>query len=178
MLRIDHRESYDVDIFIPDAQLLPFFDPEKRDFEFDIRPDDWGGDGARFIKLAFQRIGQIDFIVAGALTSSPSTETNVDGEIIQLETIHEIITKKIRFRAASLQPRDIFDIAAAAEQHTDALIKSLKMYPEDVAQALAALSKMSPEFINLAIGQLTVKDPYRAMSKSAFERSKEILGAV
>jgi hypothetical protein len=178
MLRIAHRESYDIDIFISDAQLLQFFDPERRDFEFDIRPDGWRSDGARFIKLAFQGIGQIDFIVAGALTSSPSTEARVDDGIIQLETIDEIITKKIHFRAASLQPRDIFDIAAAAEQHKEALIKSLRMYPGDVAQALAALNKMSPEFISLAIGQLTIKDPYRALAKSAFQRSKDLLGAV
>jgi hypothetical protein len=80
MLRLGHRESYDIDIFISDAQLLHFFDLEKNDFEFDIRPNDWRGDGARFIKPAFEGIGEIDFIVAGELTSSPSTEANVDGE--------------------------------------------------------------------------------------------------
>jgi len=32
MLQIDHRESHDVDFFLRDPQLLPFLDPQKRDF--------------------------------------------------------------------------------------------------------------------------------------------------
>ena len=39
MLQIDHRESHDVDIFIPDPQLLAFLDPEKQDFQFEIQLD-------------------------------------------------------------------------------------------------------------------------------------------
>jgi len=73
MLQINHRESNDVDIFLPDAQLLSFLDPQKRDFDFEIRPSDYNGDGSRFLKLGFE-IGEIDFIVARALTSSPTTQ--------------------------------------------------------------------------------------------------------
>ncbi|MDI4237121.1 nucleotidyl transferase AbiEii/AbiGii toxin family protein [Bradyrhizobium sp. Arg237L] len=54
MLQIGHRESRDVDIFLPDAQLLPFLDPKLHDFEFDIWPSDYGGDGTGFLKLAFE----------------------------------------------------------------------------------------------------------------------------
>jgi Nucleotidyl transferase AbiEii toxin, Type IV TA system len=42
MLHIGHRESRDVDIFLEDAQFLPFLDPQKRDFKFDILPSDYG----------------------------------------------------------------------------------------------------------------------------------------
>jgi hypothetical protein len=66
MLRIDHRESNDIDIFLPDPQLLQFLDPQKWDFQFEIQPDDYRSDGARSLKLAFNDVGQIDFIVAGA----------------------------------------------------------------------------------------------------------------
>jgi Nucleotidyl transferase AbiEii toxin, Type IV TA system len=45
MLQIDHRESRDVDIFLHDAQQLPFLDPQKRDFEFEIQPAVCEGDG-------------------------------------------------------------------------------------------------------------------------------------
>jgi hypothetical protein len=38
MLQIDHRESRDVDLFLQDPQLLPFLDPEKHDFNFEIWP--------------------------------------------------------------------------------------------------------------------------------------------
>jgi hypothetical protein len=45
MLQIDHRESHDIDIFLRDAQLLPFLDPQRRDFAFEILPKDYTGDG-------------------------------------------------------------------------------------------------------------------------------------
>lgn len=63
MVQIGHRESHDVDIFLPDAQLLPSLDPQKRDFDFEILPSDYTSDGTTFLKLAFE-IGEIDFIVA------------------------------------------------------------------------------------------------------------------
>ena len=74
MLQIDHRESRDVDIFLNDPQLLSLLDPQKRDFQFEIPPSDYKGDGARFLKLGFDKIGEIDFIVGGALTTSPTNK--------------------------------------------------------------------------------------------------------
>jgi Transposase len=50
--------SHDVDIFLSDAQLLSFLDPKLHDFEFDIWPSDYGGDGTGFLKLAFEGIGE------------------------------------------------------------------------------------------------------------------------
>jgi Nucleotidyl transferase AbiEii toxin, Type IV TA system len=82
MLQIDHRESRDVDIFLSDPQLLSLLDPQKRDFQFEIPPSDYKGDGARFLKLGFDKIGEIDFIVADALTTSPTKQDTVEGEIV------------------------------------------------------------------------------------------------
>jgi Nucleotidyl transferase AbiEii toxin, Type IV TA system len=175
MLQIDHRESNDVDIFLPDAQLLQFLDPQKRDFQFEIQPDDYRGDGVRSMKFAFNRIGQIDFIVASPLTLPSATEANVDGRTVQLETIPEIITKKIYHRGASLQSRDIFDIAAAAEQDAASLIASLKLYPSQVTQAMTTLNKLNAEFVNRAIQQLAIKDRYGGVAKRALETTKEVL---
>src|SRR5262249_4469627 len=117
MLQIDHRESDDVDIFLTDPQLLPLLDPQRHDFQFEIRPFDYKGDGARFLKLGFDKIGEIDFIVGAALTTMPTIEHTVLGETVLLDSIPEIITKKIHYRGARINPRDIFDIAAAGEQH-------------------------------------------------------------
>lgn len=84
MLQIDHRESHDVDIFLNDPQLLSLLDPEKRDFKFEIPPSDCKGDGARFLKLGFDKIGEIDFIVADELTASPTKQDVVEDEIVLL----------------------------------------------------------------------------------------------
>jgi hypothetical protein len=58
MLQIDHRESRDVDIFLPDPQLLPFLDPQRHDFTFEILPGDYGGDGTGFLKFVFDNVGE------------------------------------------------------------------------------------------------------------------------
>ena len=179
MLQIDHRESRDIDIFLPDPQFLPFLDPQTHDFEFEILPDDCQGDGARFLKLGFRNLGEIDFIVGGTLTGMPTTEANVDGQRVLLETISEIITKKIYYRASSIQPRDIFDIAAAGERHADPLIASLAIYRDHVAQALTAMNKLKADVVNRVIQQqLAIKEGYKDVAKTALERCKELLRAV
>jgi Nucleotidyl transferase AbiEii toxin, Type IV TA system len=177
MLQINHRESHDVDIFLPDAQLLSFLDPQKRDFDLEVRPSDYSGDGSRFLKLSFE-IGEIDFIVAHALTSSPTTQADVEGDAVLLETIPEIITKKIYHRGASIAPRDIFDIAAGSETQADLIIKELRGYRKEVATTLVAIEKQNPNFVTATISQLLVKDSYLTIAKTALEKAKEVLKAV
>lgn len=178
MLQIDHRESHDVDIFLNDPQLLPLLDPQKRDFQFEIPLSDYKGDGARFLKLGFDKIGEIDFIVANAMTASPTTQDTVEGENVLLDTIPEIITKKIHYRGTNIKPRDIFDIAAAGEQHAISIIKELRAYRDDVARTLTTIDKLKPDFVSSTIAQLLIKDRYAAIAKTSLERAKEILRAV
>jgi hypothetical protein len=150
MLQIGHRESRDVDIFLSDPQLLSFLNPETHDFRFEIRPDACIPDGTRSLKLVFS-IGEIDFIVAPSLTSNPIRTENVGGIDVALETIPEIIAKKIYYRGGNLKPRDIFDIAAAGKNGAEALVVALRDYRENVQQALAAIRKLNPGFVNTAI---------------------------
>ena len=177
MLRINHRESRDVDIFLPDPQALAFLDPQKREFQFELRPIASTGDGARSLRVVFD-IGEIDFIVAGAMTSSPTTQANIEDQTVLLETVPEIVAKKIYHRGSSIRPRDIFDIAAAGDQHADSLVKELRNYRDRVTQTLATIDKLNADFVNRAIAQLAIKEKYKAIAKTAIERSKEILRAV
>lgn len=178
MLQIDHRESHDVDIFLSDPQLLPFLDPQKRDFQFEIRPTDYDSDGSSFQKLAFKDIGEIDFIVGRAMTPSPTTQATIEGETILLETIPEIICKKIYYRGPSIKPRDIFDIAAASEQHADSVIDALRSYRIEVQTTLRMIDKLNPEFVNSAIAQLSIKDRFRSVARTALNQAKALLEAV
>lgn len=139
MLQLDHRESHDVDIFLPDTQLLAFMKPERHDFTFEIMPSAYDGDGSRFLKISFGGIGEIDFIAAPTLTDTPTKTHNIEGVDTLLETIPEIITKKIYFRGASISARDIFDIAAASQSHMDELRTCLADYPDQVAATLQRL---------------------------------------
>jgi nucleotidyltransferase AbiEii toxin of type IV toxin-antitoxin system len=177
MLQIEHRESHDVDIFLPDPQLLPFLDPQTHDFQFKIKPDACVGDGARSLKLVFN-VGEIDFIVASSLTRNPTRAATVEGIDLQLETIPEIVTKKIYHRGASIKPRDIFDIAAGGRHHADSIIIALRDYREHVQQALATIRKLNPEFVNRTIAQLAIKEAYRGLAENALSKTVELLDTV
>jgi hypothetical protein len=178
MLQIDHRISHDIDIFLPDPQLLPFLDPQKHDFDFALRPTTYHGDGVGFLKLTFDDIGEIDFIVRQAMTETPASRFEVEGEAIWLETIPEIVTKKIVYRGAMVMPRDVFDIAAAGETHADAMIAQLRVYRDATERTLSALEKANPEFVRDTIARLAISLPYKPLADTALERTREILRAV
>lgn len=178
MLQIGHRESRDVDIFLPDPQFLQFLDPQKYDFQFEIEPEDHGGDGARFIKLAFDELGEIDYIVAQDLTSNSAAPMLVENETVLVETVPEIITKKVYYRGANIKPRDIFDIAAGSEQYEDAIIEALKGYERRVKETLSTIEKLNPEFVNHAIADLAIRADFEAIARTALERAKAVLGRV
>lgn len=178
MLRIGHRLSRDIDIFLSDPQQLSFLDPTKRDLQFETRPSDHLGDGARFLRFAFADLGEIDFIVAGALTSSAATSEMVEGESLALETVPEIIAKKIYHRGKSIKPRDIFDIAAAAEEHTDEIVAALREHRDAVQNAISTLEKLKPDFVDAAISQLAIEPRYTTIAKIAQKRAGDVLRAV
>ncbi|RWP68830.1 hypothetical protein [Mesorhizobium sp.] len=92
-----HRESHDIDIFLDDPQLLGHR-PSGSHLHFETMPSDYLGDGLRFQKFAFEDVGEIDFIVAGALTTKPLETRVVEGRTVRLETIPEIIAKKVYYR--------------------------------------------------------------------------------
>lgn len=105
-------------------------------------------------------------------------QATVEGEIALLETIPEIIAKKIYHRGASIAPRDIFDIAAGSEKHAESIIKELGSYRDSVTRTLAAIDKLKPDFVSAVINQLSIKDPYKLIANVALEKTRELLRAV
>lgn len=114
MLQIDHRESHDVDLFVDDPQIMPFLNPLTQNYTLDHAPDAYDTDGVRATKLIYGDIGEIDFICCSDVTEASSVATRIRGVNVQLETPAEIVAKKVFYRGSSLQPRDMFDIAAVA----------------------------------------------------------------
>lgn len=180
MLQIGHRQSEDIDIFIflQDPQLLSYLDPKLHDFEFEMMPSDYHGDGAHFLKLAFDGIGEIDFIVSTPLTDAPFTRRQVEGEYVDMESIAEIIAKKVHFRGAYIKPRDIFDIAAAARFDRELVVDALRGYRDDVASTLAAMDRLNPDFVKATIAALAIDDGYRVVAETALDDAKAFLRAV
>ena len=92
-----------------------------------------------------------------------------------LETVPEIIVKKIVHRGSSIKPRDIFDIAAASEQYTDPIIAALRPYKIEVAGALRRLELLNSQFVSDAISALQVRNKFLPLIEAALERAKKIL---
>lgn len=175
MIQISHRESHDIDIFLDDPQLLGFIDPSRSRLRFDLAPSDYQGDGLRFQKFAFEGVGEIDFIVAGALTPTPLEMREVEGRTVQLETIPEIIAKKVYYRGSEAKPRDIFDIAAAARTQLEPVINGLRTFPEQVSRTRERLEKLNPEFVDRAIAQLMIMPEYEASAADSLDRALAVL---
>lgn len=177
MLQIHHRISYDIDIFIDDPQLLGFLNPETQGYACEIIPSGYTGDGTRFLKIAFADVGEVDFIVATPLTENHSFKKEIKGRDVSLETIGEIITKKVYYRT-SLVPRDIFDIAAAASSHSDEVLAGLKQYPDHSKLALEKLKAATPEFVDRVIADLAVIDEFKDIALNARRLTIDILERV
>lgn len=179
MLQIDHRDSYDVDIFIHDPQLLPYLNPDSQDHLLKISPSGYHSDGSHCLKIAFAGIGEIDFICSPPLLRDGVIRTAVRGEMVDLETPAEIIAKKIYHRGSRLQPRDMFDIAAAL-QHNGAqpLIAALKPFPDQVTQALRVAQGYRQNLLTPVLADLNVKPGYAALRQTAQEDTVRLLRTV
>ncbi|MDQ0333232.1 hypothetical protein QFZ88_005614 [Mesorhizobium sp. YL-MeA3-2017] len=178
MIQIAHRESHDIDIFLDDPQLLGFIDPSRSGLHFNIAPTDYLGDGLHFQKFAFEDIGEIDFIVAGPLTEAPFVTREVEGRAVRLETIPEIIAKKVYYRGSEAKPRDIFDIAAAARSHLGDMVNALHAFPVQVSRTKAQLEKLNPEFVRLTIAQLMIMPDYEASAADSLDTALAVLDEV
>src|SRR6185437_1453924 len=113
--------------------------------------------------------------VGQALTNTPTTKRTIEDEDVDLETVAEIIAKKIHYRGASIKPRDIFDIAAAARHDRDSIIRALKHHKDDVAKTLSAIERLKPDFVNATMAVLAIKDPFRPIVGTALGDATELL---
>ena len=118
MRKYRHRFSKDIDIFVPDPQLLGYVCPRLNDTAESMTGDYL--EQANFLKLRFPE-GEIDFIASAPLTANPTVPENLFGREVQVETATEIIAKKLWHRGAEFRARDIFDLALVAEKEPRAL---------------------------------------------------------
>jgi hypothetical protein len=109
-LRIAHRLSDDVDIFV--TRTLKLFTPAHNPAAKKISARfQWPG---HYLKYECKE-GEIDFLSPHLQTDPGFTWEIYRGRTIALETLNEIIVKKIRYRGAQFTTRDIFDLAASGQ---------------------------------------------------------------
>ena len=179
MIQIDHRESHDVDLFLDDPQLLPYVEAAVAEMRFALGEATYNGDGSGHLKIAFDGIGEIDFIVTGHITDAPTTDHEIEGRSVALETVPEIIAKKVRYRGSRVQPRDIFDIAAAVEagQSVDILV-ALSTIPDYAAETVARIEALSEDYISTSIAQLALRETSKSLIDTAYGLTLNLLRKV
>ncbi|MBV9288824.1 MAG: nucleotidyl transferase AbiEii/AbiGii toxin family protein [Hyphomicrobiales bacterium] len=112
MMRMRHRLSRDIDLFLHDVQWLPRLTPRLNERIAAMALD--YSEQANSVKLVLSE-GDLDFVVAGSVTGAAPRETlEFGGRKIMLDSTEEILAKKLFFRAALLKPRDVFDLVAAS----------------------------------------------------------------
>lgn len=197
MRRHRHRISTDIDIFLPDPQLIGHLSPrlnpaiESLTSDYDER--------ANSLKMYFPQ-GEIDFVVSGPLTANPVTVERIQGRDVNVETSAEIIAKKVWYRGAELTARDLFDFALVAEREPGMLmdaqhvlrarravvLEQITEQEEALREDFAALDvlEFQPSFeqcvdtVRKALTPSAVRSPHRLeQTRAGYRASRAAIGA-
>ncbi|MBK1836353.1 nucleotidyl transferase AbiEii/AbiGii toxin family protein [Azospirillum sp. YIM B02556] len=174
-VQYDHRVSYDIDIFVRDSDVLRDLTPARnattrallagRGFEYP----------GNYLKLNLEG-GEIDFIVAGRRTETPTRPWIFDGEEILIETPWEIAIKKIFYRPSSFKIRDLFDLAAVLERDPADLAASLPEVEDRLDKVIDRVERLVPDYAETAASDINpTVGGQRYMTRDAAERALSFL---
>lgn len=183
-IRIHHRESRDIDIFLQNAQHLTMITPrlnataERVSSQYD--------ESSSHVKIRSPSgiDGEIDFILSPILTRPGAEELEMWDGTLRVETGAEIIAKKLFHRAANFTGRDIFDLAAFGCDVQDPghlRLNSLKDSAPVFASKISAAGDRIEKLRNSGIGaeeiaRLRVASSFEGIARVAHEISLGILG--
>ncbi len=173
MYYFQHRLSFDIDLFVNDAQYLGFFSPK-------LWIDDCAHfDSARYIDQ-YNHIGVTnkDNIKIDILIDYASNEGYIDNSKkifafdIYTESLENIIAKKITFRKTDNKTRDIFDIAVALHNDSnlfDKLLNAQKISKQDLLTLQNSLQELNKEKYNSQIKIVKPTQEYSHIALNAYE---------
>jgi predicted nucleotidyltransferase component of viral defense system len=140
MLRLNHRHSRDIDLFVPDPQYLGYLNPRLSDVAESLT--DQYVEAATFLKLMMAR-GEIDVVVGEPLTDDAFEVVHAFGRAVRVETNAEIIAKKMYHRGDQAKARDLFDLCAVAEMDPSSIDKAAPYFARHGRSFLARLEAQS-----------------------------------
>lgn len=140
MLRIAHRQSKDIDLFVPDPQYLGYINPRLSAFADELC--DAYDESAEHIKL-YRSTGEIDVVASTMLTQDPFETVIYEGRQIQVQTNAEIIAKKLWHRGHAATARDLFDLCAVAKRDPASIDIARPFFARSGSQFLARLHDRS-----------------------------------
>lgn len=150
MLRLNHRHSRDIDLFVPDPQYLGHVTPRLSDPAENLTTD--YVEAAEYVKLLMPA-GEIDIVVGTPLTDSPWEVVMHRGRRILVETNAEIVAKKMHYRGNQAKARDLFDLCAVADLDPTAIEQAAPFFARHghafVAQLKANAGYLEEEFAQI-----------------------------
>jgi len=137
MLRLNHRHSKDIDLFVPDPQYLGHFSPRLTEAAENIATE--YQEAAEYIKLLLPT-GEIDVVVGTPLTQTPWEIVDFQGRRVCVETCAEIVAKKMWHRGNQAKARDLFDLCAVVDLEPDAIDEARPFMARHAQTFLARLN--------------------------------------
>lgn len=137
----NHRRSKDVDIFLPNRQLLEYFNPKKNDQIYE-EIEEYEMHSSEAIKLIFDE-GQIDYICAQYLTDTDRIPLDFQGNTIDREPAVEIAAKKAVYRAEDYTLRDVFDFACVIDHEKDSVLNEMDAFLQNADELIPRIEKIS-----------------------------------
>lgn len=170
MLRLNHRHSKDVDLFVPDPQYLGYFSPRLTDAAEALTTQ--YEEAAEYLRLVLP-IGEIDIVVGTPLTPHPWDLTPFEGRTICVESCAEIVAKKMWHRGNRAKARDLFDLCAVADLEPEAIDAARPFFAR---HAEAFLSRLT-EYRDFSEGEFELIDriDYARPFKECLELAGHIL---
>lgn len=156
MLQIHHHESFDVDIFLDDPQLLPYLNPKTQGYALDINPDGYESDGSRTLKIVFENVGEIDLCPQPA--GNPAVRAEVRGRQVLLETPGEIIARRFTPRRRDAAPRHVRHRLRHENSRHGIPRLGLKAFQDKCEAALKVARQMNPQFAETIMTRLLYRE--------------------
>lgn len=152
-VRYNHRISYDIDLFLKDADALRDLTPARNPATKALlgqRRYDYPG---QYLKLRMET-GEIDFILAGRRTDAPFSFWRFEEREVRLETPWEIAVKKIFYRPSDFKVRDVFDLAVVVERDGDGLRRNLSEVADKLDRVIHRVTLLAPCYAELAANEV------------------------
>jgi predicted nucleotidyltransferase component of viral defense system len=173
MFYFNHRKSFDIDIFVTERQIFDFLDPkwfvdeselfDSADYRFDS--------SSGHLALKTRDSIKVDFLVIESVINPPLKNTLLDiGFDFYVESIEDIIAKKIRWRKEDNLARDIFDLGLAIskdERILQNLIDSRFIGFDDLKKLSQTLEKLDIKKYQLEIKKIEPEARFIEIANSA-----------
>jgi hypothetical protein len=143
-LKLNHRISYDIDVFFEDAGRLRDLSP-NRNRAARALTNRWQEPG-HYIKLERDE-GEIDFIVAATLTDCMPWVYRFHGRSILVEEPAEILAKKLKYRGSEMPVRDIFDLIAAGRADPASVRAAVEAVPDGARRAADRIRRIARRYV-------------------------------